>query len=248
MNILITNDDGWGAKGIRTLARLMMPFGHVTVVAPDGARSGNATCISVQKPMYLTRVTDLEPELAEAEVYVTNGTPADCIKLAINVLFGGDSTKIDLLVSGINHGSNAAVNVIYSGTMGACFVATEHGIPAIGYSYCDHQADIDLSEAERLIPEITRHLLDEETPYGVCYNVNFPVGPIEGIRWTRQCRGHWEKEMEPHTDEQGRTYYLLVGNFVNHEPDAPDTDEYALAHHMVAITPTTIDFTAYQML
>lgn len=248
MNILITNDDGWGAKGIRTLARLMMPFGHVTVVAPDGARSGNATCISVQKPMYLTRVTDLEPELAEADVYVTNGTPADCIKLAINVLFGGDSTKIDLLVSGINHGSNAAVNVIYSGTMGACFVATEHGIPAIGYSYCDHQADIDLSEAERLIPEITRHLLDEETPYGVCYNVNFPVGPIEGIRWTRQCRGHWEKEMEPHTDEQGRTYYLLVGNFVNHEPDAPDTDEYALSHHMVAITPTTIDFTAYQML
>lgn len=245
---MITNDDGWGAKGIRTLARLMMPFGHVTVVAPDGARSGNATCISVQKPMYLTRVTDLEPELAEAEVYVTNGTPADCIKLAINVLFGGDSTKIDLLVSGINHGSNAAVNVIYSGTMGACFVATEHGIPAIGYSYCDHQADIDLSEAERLIPEITRHLLGEETPYGVCYNVNFPVGPIEGIRWTRQCRGHWEKEMEPHTDEQGRTYYLLVGNFVNHEPDAPDTDEYALSHHMVAITPTTIDFTAYQML
>ena len=248
MNILVTNDDGWDAKGIRTLVKLMLPFGHVTVVAPDSPRSGNAACISVQKPMYLTRVTDLEPELSNAEVYVTNGTPADCVKLAINVVFGGDSTKIDLLVSGINHGSNAAINVMYSGTMGACFVATEHGIPAIGYSYCDHVPDIDLREVEKLIPDITRHLLDEETPYGVCYNVNFPVGSIEGIRWTRQCKGPWEKEMEAHTDADGKTYYILVGNFVNHEPDAPDTDEYVLAHHMVAITPTTIDFTAYQIL
>lgn len=248
MNILITNDDGWGTQGIRTLTKLMLPFGKVYVIAPEGPRSGAAACISVQKPMYLTRIDNPGEGLEQAEVYVTNGTPADCIKLAINALFGGDDRKIDLLVSGINHGSNASINVIYSGTMGACMVAAEHGIPAIGYSYCDHEANIDLTEAEKYIPEITRHLLDEGMPYGICYNVNFPVGAIEGVQWTRQCKAHWEKELAPYTDEDGRTYYLLVGNFVNQEPDAEDTDEYALAHHRISITPTTIDTTAYQLL
>ena len=248
MNILITNDDGWGSKGILTLVRAMLPLGRVYVVAPDGPRSGAAACITVSKPMYLTRVDGTEQGLGEAEIYVTNGTPADCLKLAINALFDGDETKIDLVVSGINHGSNASINVIYSGTMGACLVAAEHGIPAIGFSYCDHQPDIDLTEAEKYIPEITRHLVEEETPYGVCYNVNFPVGAIEGIQWTRQCRAHWEKELEPHTDAEGRTYYTLVGNFVNLEPDAKDTDEYALANHRISITPTSVDLTAYQML
>lgn len=248
MNILITNDDGWGTQGILTLVRTMLPFGHVIVIAPDGPRSGAAVGITVNRPMYLTRIDGTDKGLGEAEIYVTNGTPADAIKLAINVLFDGDAGKIDLVVSGINHGSNASVNVIYSGTMGACLVAAEHGIPAIGFSYNDHAMDIDLSQAEKYIPEITRHLAEEETPYGVCYNVNFPIGEIEGIQWTRQCRGHWEKEMAPHTDEQGRTYYTLVGNFVNLEPDAEDTDEYALAHHRISITPTTLDFTAYQQL
>ena len=205
MNILITNDDGWGTQGILTLARTMLPFGHVIVIAPDSPRSGAAVGITVNKPMYLTRIDASDQGLGEAEVYVTNGTPADAIKLAINVLFDGEADKIDLVVSGINHGSNASVNVIYSGTMGACLVAAEHGIPAIGYSYNDHAMDIDLTQAEKYIPEITRHLAEEETPYGVCYNVNFPVGEIEGIQWTRQCRGHWEKEMASHTDEQGRT-------------------------------------------
>lgn len=248
MNILITNDDGWGTQGICTLVKLMLPLGKVYVIAPEGPRSGAAACISVQKPMYLTRLDNPGEGLEQAEVYVTNGTPADCIKLAINVLFDGDESKIDLVVSGINHGSNASINVIYSGTMGACMVAAEHGIPAIGYSYCDHQMDIDLTEAEKYIPEITRHLLDEPMPYGICYNVNFPVGAIEGVRWTRQCKAHWEKEMAPHVDDDGRTYYLLVGNFVNHEPDAEDTDEYALAHHCVSITPASIDTTAYELL
>ena len=248
MNILITNDDGWGTKGILTLTRLMLPFGKVYVIAPEGPRSGAAACISVQKPMYLTRVDGAAYGLDEAEIYTTNGTPADCIKLAINALFDGDEKKIDLVVSGINHGSNASINVIYSGTMGACMVAAEHGIPAIGYSYCDHQADIDLTEAEKYIPDITRHLMEEEVPYGICYNVNFPVGAIEGLQWTRQSKAHWEKELAPYTDDEGRTYYLLVGTFVNHEPDAEDTDEYALAHHRISITPTNIDTTAYHLL
>lgn len=248
MNILITNDDGWGSKGILTLVRLMLPLGHVYVIAPDSPRSGAGACITVNKPMYLTRLDNPGEGLEQAEVYVTNGTPADCLKLAINALFDGDEKKIDLVVSGINHGSNAAINVIYSGTMGACLVAAEHGIPAIGFSYCDHAPDIDLSEAEKYIPEITRNLVEEEVPYGICYNVNFPVGTVEGIQWTRQCRAHWEKELASDTDAEGRTYYTLVGNFVNLEPDAEDTDEYALAHHRISITPTSVDLTAYQVL
>ena len=248
MNILITNDDGWGTQGILTLVRTMLPLGHVIVIAPDGPRSGAGVGITVNKPMYLTRIDGTEYGLGEAEIYTTNGTPADALKLAINAVFNGDEKKIDLLVSGINHGSNASINVIYSGTMGACLVAAEHGIPAIGFSYNDHAMDIDLSYAEKYIPEITRHLLEEGFPYGICYNVNFPVGPIEGIQWTRQARGHWEKELAPHTDDEGRTYYTLVGTYINHEPEAEDTDEYALAHHRISITPTTLDFTAYQML
>lgn len=248
MNILITNDDGWGSKGIVTLVKAMLPLGHVTVIAPDSPRSGAAACISVQKPMYLNRLEKPVEGLEQAEVYTTNGTPADCIKLAINALYGGDISKIDLVVSGINHGSNASVNTIYSGTIGACLVAAEHGIPAIGFSYCDHSDDIDLREAEKYIPEITRHLLEEPMPYGVCYNVNFPVGAVEGIQWTRQCRGHWERELAEHVDEEGRTYYMLVGEYINHEPDAEDTDEYALAHHRISICPNSIDMTAYQLL
>lgn len=248
MNILITNDDGWGTQGILTLVRTMLPLGHVTVIAPDGPRSGYGVGITVNRPMYLTRIDSSEYGLGEAEIYTTNGTPADALKLAINALYEGDEKKIDLLVSGINHGSNASVNVIYSGTMGACLVAAEHGIPAIGFSYNDHSMDVDLSYAVKYIPEITRHLLEEGMPYGICYNVNFPVGPIEGIQWTRQAMGHWEKELAPHVDEQGRTYYTLVGTYINHEPDAEDTDEYAIAHHRISITPTSLDLTAYQLL
>ena len=248
LNILITNDDGWGTPGILTLTRAMLPFGRVIVIAPDGARSGAGACITVNKPMYLTRIDGAEHNLSDAEIYTTNGTPADCIKLAINALFDGDESKIDLVVSGINHGTNASINVIYSGTMGACLVAAEHGIPAIGFSYDDHAMDVDLSHAEKYIPEITRHLLEEGIPYGICYNVNFPVGAIEGIQWTRQSRAHWTKELEPHTDAEGRTYYTLIGTFVNHEPDAEDTDLHALSNHRISITPTSIDLTAYQLL
>lgn len=248
MNILITNDDGWGTQGILTLVKTMLPLGHVTVIAPDGPRSGYGVGITVNRPMYLTKIDGAEYGLGEAEIYTTNGTPADALKLAINALYEGDEKKIDLLVSGINHGSNASVNVIYSGTMGACLVAAEHGIPAIGFSYNDHSMDIDLSYAVKYIPEITRHLLEEGMPYGICYNVNFPIGPIEGIQWTRQAMGHWEKELAPHVDEQGRTYYTLVGTYINHEPEAEDTDEYAIAHHRISITPTSLDLTAYQML
>lgn len=238
MEILITNDDGWGAKGILTLTRLMEQFGHVTVIAPDGARSGQSNAISVQKPMYLQLLEQTE----KRTVYTTNGTPSDCIKIAINIVYKG--AKPDLVVSGINHGSNGAINVIYSGTMGACFVACEQSIPAIGYSIYDHDPDADFSYFEPYIIQLTKKILEVGTPDGICWNINAPIGPLKGAKITRQCRGHWEKEMEPHVDENGTPYYILVGNFVNHEPDAEDTDEWAAAHGYVSVCPSTIDMTA----
>lgn len=249
MEILITNDDGWGAKGILTLVRILTQLGHVTVVAPDGPRSGMSNAITVTQPIYLRPLNDLnwgtEEWHKKATVYTTNGTPSDCVKLAIDVIFNENSSRIDLLASGINHGSNAGINVIYSGTMGACFVGAEHGIPSIGYSIDDHNPNADFSHMEQYILELTRHLLDEKIPYGVCYNINAPIGPLEGVQWTRQCRGFWSKEMIETTDEQGNKCFKLGGEFVNIEPDAEDTDIWAMNNHYLSVHPCTIDQTAY---
>lgn len=249
MEILITNDDGWGSKGILTLVRILTQLGHVTVVAPDGARSGMSNAISVQKKISLQLLHD--PKWGQEEwqknttVYITNGTPSDCVKLAMDVIYDGDYKKIDLLASGINHGSNAAINVIYSGTMGACFVGAEHGIPSIGYSIDNHLPDADFSYFEPYILELTRHLIEEKMPYGVCYNINAPIGELQGIRWTRQCRGFWQKEMKECINEQGEKYYWLTGEFVNIEPENEDTDIWAMNNHYVSVHPCTIDQTAY---
>jgi len=255
MEILITNDDGRGTKGLLTLARAMRPLGRVTVLVPENGRSGMSSAISVGRLMTLRQLT-AQDALTEEErdiigtcrVYVTNGTPADCVKLAINALYDGDDRRIDLTVSGINHGHNASVNLLYSGTMGACLVATEHGIPAIGFSLDDHSQDADFSFMEPYIPEITRQLLEEGFKNGVCYNVNAPIGPLHGVRRTRQCAGHWEKELAPHTDEHGNEGYMLTGQFINHEPEAEDTDMWCLAHGMVSIQPVRLDMTDYELL
>lgn len=256
MEILITNDDGWGSKGIITLARLMSQLGHVTVLAPDGARSGMSSAITVQKPMTLRKVGQTEVEQAldltlsttqGVDVYVTNGTPSDCIKLALEIVYKGIK-KPDLVVSGINHGSNAAINIIYSGTIGACLVAAEHEITSIGFSIQDHNPDADFHYMEPFILETIQTILKLPPCYGRCYNVNAPIGPIEGIRWTRQCKGHWQKEIETRVDEQGDQTYWLIGEFINHEPQAEDTDEWALSHHFLSIQPATVDMTDYEAL
>jgi 5'-nucleotidase len=199
-----------------------------------------SSAISTTTPMTLRQI--------QPDIYLTNGTPADCVKLAINVLFNGDERRIDLLASGINHGHNASVNLLYSGTMGACFVAAEHGIPAIGFSIDDHNPDTDLSFFSPFILQITRHLLDTGFQRPVCYNVNAPVGPIQGTQWARQCSGYWEKEIQPHTDDNGNTYYSLIGTFVNREPDATDTDIWCINHHLISIQPVTLDMTDYALL
>jgi 5'-nucleotidase len=225
----------------------MTKMGHVTVIAPDSARSGFGAAISAATPMYLRRIE--EHDLNGAEVYTTNGTPADCIKIAREVLFS--DKPIDLVVSGINHGSNASINAMYSGTIGACLVAAEKGIPAIGWSINDHRMDVDLHWLQPFLLEVTQHLYEEGIAPRTVYNINAPVGEIEGIRWTRQCVGHWANELVPLEEElpEGvQSGWRLGGDFVNDEPSANDTDIWAIEHQLLAITPLTIEWTDFGSL
>ena len=246
LNIVVINDDGWGTAGIRLLAKEMTKMGHVTVVCPDGARSGYGAAISAANPMYLRRIE--EHDLNGAEVYVTNGTPADCVKIAREYLFR--DKQIDLIVSGINHGSNASVNTMYSGTMGACLVAAEKGIPAVGWSINSHEPDVDLHWLQPFLVEVTRHLYEEGIAPRTCFNINAPVGEIEGIRWTRECVGHWTNELTEIEErpEGVLKAWKLGGQFVNDEPSATDTDIWAMEHQLLSITPLTIDWTDYGSL
>lgn len=243
MRILITNDDGWGTPGIRMLAEEMSRLGEVTVIAPDSPRSGHAACITVAKPLYLNPLTC---DIPGVRLFTTNGTPADCVKLGLEVVMA--DCRPDLLVSGVNHGNNCSVNIMYSGTMGACFVGAEHGVPAIGFSIDSHAMDVDLSHLRPYLLEMTRHLLEEGFRPRMCYNINAPVGEIAGVRWTRQCRGHWAKEMVAKQDADGRTYYELGGEFVNEEPEAEDTDIRALSDGYLSVQPASIDMTEYGAL
>lgn len=247
MNIVVVNDDGWGTAGIRLLAKEMTKLGHVTVMAPDGPRSGFGAAITAAQPFYLRRIE--EHDLNGAEVYTTNGTPVDCIKIARECLFPNE--LIDLVVSGINHGNNASINAMYSGTIGACLVAAEKGIPAIGWSINSHAMDVDLHWLQPYLVEVTQHLLEEGIAPRTCFNINAPVGEIEGIRWTRQCIGHWANELgaldEP-LPEGVMKGWKLGGVFVNEEPSADDTDIWAMEHQLLAITPLTIDWTHYGSL
>ena len=247
MNIVVVNDDGWGTAGIRLLAKEMTKLGHVTVIAPDGARSGFGAAITVAQPIYLRRIE--EHDLNGAEVYVTNGTPADCVKIAREHLLAGQD--IDLLVSGINHGSNASINARYSGTIGACLVAAEKGIPAIGWSINSHEMDVDLHWIQPFLVEVTQHLLEDGIAPRTCFNINAPVGEIEGIRWTRECVGRWQNELAPIEGEQPEGVlqaWKLAGDFVNEEPGATDTDIWAMEHQLLSITPLKIDWTDYGSL
>lgn len=239
--ILITNDDGDLANGIEVLTRLMLELGEVVVVAPDGPRSAQSNALTVTHPIRFKLLESSE----NLTRYSCTGTPTDCVKLALNEIL---DRKPDLLVSGINHGSNAAINVIYSGTMGAVLEGCENDISSIGFSIDDHSMNADFSYFGKYILQITRKVLEQGLPSGICLNVNSPKNEIKGIRISRQCSGHWAKEFARRADPQGRTYFWLTGHFENHEPDAEDTDEWAIANGYISIVPTKIDLTAYDMI
>lgn len=236
--ILITNDDGVSAKGIKELTEEARKYGEVVVVAPDGPRSGQSSAITVDRPLRVTIVTKEEDCL----VYRCNGTPVDCVKLAFSQLL---DRKPDLVLSGFNHGSNSSVSVLYSGTMGGALEGCVHNVPSLGLSLCDLSADADFTNAQKSAGILIRETLENGLPHGVCLNINIPKGEIKGIRPCRQSKGRWNEEFEKRTDPHGREYYWLTGYFDNAEEHAEDTDENAIAQGFVSVVPVTVDMTAH---
>lgn len=241
--ILITNDDSYSASGLRKLIKLMRPLGHVVVVASDQVMSGMGHAITIKTPLRMRKVAD-EPDYQE---YVCNGTPVDCVKLGSQVVL---KAKPDLLVSGINHGSNASINVIYSGTMAAVLEACIDGIPAVGYSLLDYSLDANFDHVDDFVVKIAKKVLAESLPIGVCLNVNLPAISDEkpkGIKICRQAHARWIEEFDSRLDPRGGDYHWLTGKFENDDL-AEDTDQHALGDNYVSVVPVQYDLTAYKAL
>lgn len=237
--ILITNDDGYQAKGIKALIESVKGLGEILVVAPDGPRSGMSSAITSLQPLRVY----LEREEEDLKIYSSTGTPVDCVKLGINEL---SDRKPDIVISGINHGSNAAVAVLYSGTMGAALEGAVFKIPSVGFSLLDHDHQADFSHAEKYTRLITEQVLANGLPAGTCLNVNIPKGEgIKGIRVVRQTSGQWVNEFMQSKDGANKNVYWLTGEFANDEPHDEMTDEWALAHGYVSVVPVKVDMTNY---
>ena len=242
--ILISNDDGYQAKGINELTDFLRDMADIIVVAPDGPRSGMAAAITSQLPVTLSLISQTEG----VAIYKCSGTPVDCIRLGLETVV---PRCPDIVIGGINHGDNSAVNVHYSGTMGVVLEGCMKSIPSIGFSVCDHDPDLDFTPTRTYVRNIVAQVLKKGLPVGSCLNVNFPqYAPYKGVRVCRQTIGRWEKEWVsiPHPRGGGSNLYWLTGNFANHEPQSTDTDRWALDNGYVSITPTQIDMTAYALL
>ena len=242
--ILVTNDDGITAPGLRNLIEVMNEIGEVVVVAPDSPQSGMGHAITINSTLYCDKIKVTDGPQLE---YSCSGTPADCVKLAINELL---DKKPDLCVSGINHGSNSSINVIYSGTMSAAIEAGIEGVPAIGFSLLDFKWNADFKPLKEYIKKISLEALKKGIPKDVVLNVNFPLlknGKIKGMKICRQARAYWVEEFDKRTNPMGREYYWLTGTFIN-EDKGEDTDEWALNKGYISIVPTQFDLTAHHSL
>ncbi len=242
--ILVSNDDGIASKGIRTLVELMSELGKVVVVAPDKPQSGMGHAITVHESLRLYK-TDVFEDLG-VEAYECSGTPADCVKLAKHHVL--KDKKPHLVVSGINHGSNVSINVLYSGTMSAAIEAAIEGLPAIGFSLCDYAYNADFSHIRGYVKRIASEALRNGIPKYVALNVNFPSimqGEIKGIKICRQARARWQENFDERKDPHGRLYYWLVGDFINEDP-GQDTDVWALDNGYISIVPCRFDMTCYE--
>lgn len=239
--ILVTNDDGVNAKGIKALVELVKDFGDIYVVAPNRSNSGKSNAITVEVPIRIKHVKEAE----NLHVYSCKGTPVDCVKLAINKIL---PRKPDFLVSGINHGTNTSVSVLYSGTMGATIEGCLNGIHSVGFSLNDFKSDADFSQCITYGRKIFANVVKKHLPHNVCLNVNFPKGNVKGIRICRQTDGAWQEDFDHRTDPFGGDYYWLTGRFNNAEPEATDTDEWAVNNGYAAVVPTQIDMTAHTVI
>jgi 5'-nucleotidase len=242
--ILVTNDDGISAPGIRALVDVMKQLGDVVVVAPDSPQSAMGHAITINNTLFINKVSfDSEAK----EEYSCSGTPVDCVKLAVNEIL---KQKPDLCVSGVNHGSNSSINVIYSGTMSAAVEAGIEGIPAIGFSLLDYDWNADFEPIKDSIKTIASQILENGLPDGVILNVNFPKlkkEELKGIRVCRQAKAFWKEEFDKRKTPQGKDYYWLTGEFINQDK-GEDTDEWALANGYISIVPVQFDLTAHHAI
>lgn len=243
--ILVSNDDGITSLGIRTLVEVMQELGEVVVVAPDSPQSGMGHAITIGEPLRLHAT----PIFEGVKAYECSGTPADCVKLGKHYVLK-DRTP-DLVVSGINHGSNTSISVLYSGTMSAAIEGAIEGIPSIGFSLCDFASDADFSHVRSFVKQIASNVLANGLPNGVALNVNFPKKSeeaLKGVRICRQTNGKWQEEFDKRKDPHGRSYFWLSGNFVNFDAGQEDTCEWALENNYVSVVPCQYDLTAYETM
>lgn len=242
--ILVTNDDGVTAPGIRALVEAVKDLGRVIVVAPDSPQSGMGHAITIGHPLRLDKVSVFEDLGVEA--YQCSGTPVDCVKLARDKVL---QRKPDLCVSGINHGSNASINVIYSGTMSAAMEAAIEGIPSVGFSLLDYKFDADFSVAKKVAANIAGRMLAQEMPEHLLLNVNIPVLPLadfKGLKVSRQAYAKWAENFDHRIDPRGKDYYWMTGQFVNMDSDG-GTDIEALQNGYASVVPVRFDLTDTKM-
>lgn len=241
--ILVCNDDGITAPGIRNLVDAVKDLGEVVIVAPDSPQSAMGHAVTISKPLRLDK-TDIYGSLT---AYQCSGTPADCVKLAVDKVL---HRKPDLLVSGINHGSNSSINVLYSGTMSAAMEGAIEGIPAVGFSLCNFAYDADFGYAKKVAKHIAKQIIEQGLPQGTLLNVNIPNAPedqIAGIKICRQANAKWKEEFDERMDPNGRKYFWLTGKFINNDK-GEDTDEWALANNFVSVVPVHFDLTAHHAI
>lgn len=239
--ILISNDDGIKAKGLSALIEVAREFGDVLVVAPHTSRSGMSNAITVEVPIRLKTIETAN----NFQSYSCTGTPVDCIKIAFDQLL---DQKPDLILSGINHGSNSSVSVHYSGTMGAVIEGCIHEIPSVGFSLCDHHPNADFSLIQPFIRRIIAKVLESGLPIGTCLNVNAPKGLPLGIEVCRQGHGRWVEEFDKRTDPQKRDYYWITGFYKNMDNGSTDTDNHFLEQKKISIVPINVDMTNHKVL
>lgn len=242
--ILVSNDDGITSKGIRTLVEVMKELGEVVVVAPDSPQSGMGHAITIGNTLRLEE-TDIFDDVT---AYECSGTPADCVKLAKHFVL--KDRRPDLVVSGINHGSNTSISILYSGTMSAAIEGAIEGMPAIGFSLCDYSSDADFSHTREYVKKIAQTVLEKGLAKGVALNVNFPPKRnenIKGIKICRQARAKWQEEFDQRYDPNGRRYFWLAGNFVNFDK-GEDNDEWSIANNYVSVVPCLFDLTAHHAI
>ncbi len=242
--ILVTNDDGVNALGLSVLTEVMKPFGQLVVVAPERARSGMSHAITIEVPLRTEKIKEYE----NVSVYSCTGTPVDCVKLAMDKIV---DRKPDLVVSGINHGSNSSINVVYSATMAAAIEGSMYNIPSVGFSLLSHSKRPDFCASKIYVEKIIEKVMSNGIPNDVCLNVNIPLGKpdeIKGTKICRQAKGVWVEEFDKRTDPQNQEYYWLTGSFINHENHVEGTDEWALKNKYVSIVPIHTDLTCYSMI